>query len=411
MASCYGLYTMKSLRVVLFTLAVTVNVISCSSLTGAERASTQLEWVGEASLPHATFFEKTQVGGLSGVYFDSKTQELVAVSDDPGMESSRGAGRYYHFGIDMTKNGVNVVPKRLTFLNGFRVGATDLEALAPLDGGWLMSLESETDKMNMYKEGNLSSISRPRLLKVNASGQVTNEFLLPERFQPTTRLDRGVALNLGVESVTNISDAFLNSQWAMMPEGPLIQDQERFPLFLRLTLFSLEAASLKNTQSNEQWQDRVEYLYPMSPVVKDLGFEPDVIDRGVSDILYVGEGRFWVLERSYYFNKTKNLARNIIEIYEVTLKESSATPTNATSRLDNSSVPLRKRLVANLDDFISDMQNPTTPVGHILDNVEGMTFGPKLDGHNTLILVTDDNFRATQRTIFRVFKVISKIGF
>ena len=39
-----------------------------------------------------------------------------------------------------------------------------------------------------------------------------------------------------------------------------------------------------------------------------------------------------------------------------------------------------------------------------LDNVEGMTFGPRLrDGRRTLLLVSDNNFAATQFTQFLLF--------
>lgn len=373
----------------------------CASLDRPQRASTQLEWVGEASLAHGLAFERTQIGGLSGLYYDQSQKELVAISDDPGMEPARGPGRFYHFDLEIGNHSVKVSPKRVTLVNGFRIGATDFEAIAPIADGWLISLESETDKMNQYKAGDLSAISRPRLLKTNARGRVTKEYLLPPRFQPGTKMDHGVALNAGVEGITPIFDGFLNAQWAMMTEAPLIQDQPRFPLCTRLTLFSL---------GDGPWQDAAEFVYPFSPVVKDVGFAATTIDRGVSDILYLGEGRIWVLERSFYFNHDQNVARNIIEIFEVDLSKSSAASTHAADQLSDAARPLPKRLVASLDDFIDRMPTPTTPVGHILDNVEGMTLGPKIDGHDSLILVTDDNFRVSQRTLFRVFKIVKTIS-
>jgi hypothetical protein len=48
----------------------------------------------------------------------------------------------------------------------------------------------------------------------------------------------------------------------------------------------------------------------------------------------------------------------------------------------------RKRLLLDLDDL-----------GIPLDNVEGMTFGPR----RSLVLVSDNNFAATQFTQFLVF--------
>ena len=52
-----------------------------------------------------------------------------------------------------------------------------------------------------------------------------------------------------------------------------------------------------------------------------------------------------------------------------------------------------KRLLLNLD-----------TLGIPLDNVEGLTFGPRLrDGRQSLVLVSDDNFAATQFTQFLLF--------
>ena len=43
-------------------------------------------------------------------------------------------------------------------------------------------------------------------------------------------------------------------------------------------------------------------------------------------------------------------------------------------------------------------------LGIPLDNVEGMTFGPRLpDGRRSVVLVSDDNFAASQFTQFLLF--------
>ena len=56
---------------------------------------------------------------------------------------------------------------------------------------------------------------------------------------------------------------------------------------------------------------------------------------------------------------------------------------------------MTKALVADL---------PTMPEVHTLDNVEGITLGPKLsDGRQSVLLVSDDNFSPTQITQFFAF--------
>jgi hypothetical protein len=57
--------------------------------------------------------------------------------------------------------------------------------------------------------------------------------------------------------------------------------------------------------------------------------------------------------------------------------------------------PVQKTLLLDLD-----------TLGIPLDNVEGMAFGPTLpDGRRSLILVSDNNFAATQFTQFLLFAV------
>ena len=61
-------------------------------------------------------------------------------------------------------------------------------------------------------------------------------------------------------------------------------------------------------------------------------------------------------------------------------------------------IPINKTLLFNMDDL-----------GMYIGNIEGVSFGPKLsNGHSTLIFVADNNFRATEKTQFLLFEIISK---
>jgi hypothetical protein len=77
-----------------------------------------------------------------------------------------------------------------------------------------------------------------------------------------------------------------------------------------------------------------------------------------------------------------------------------APDTGNTIRIYRVSLPGRggtasKELVLDLDDL-----------GIPLDNVEGLTFGPRLHhGRRSLVLVSDNNFAATQFTQFLLFAV------
>ena len=64
---------------------------------------------------------------------------------------------------------------------------------------------------------------------------------------------------------------------------------------------------------------------------------------------------------------------------------------------DATFTPATKRLVLNLN----ELGLPK------VDNIEGLSFGPKLpNGHDSLVLVSDNNFNKDQITQFLVFEVV-----
>ena len=83
---------------------------------------------------------------------------------------------------------------------------------------------------------------------------------------------------------------------------------------------------------------------------------------------------------------------NTIKLYEISLH--GATNVNGEFSIAGKHIRFaRKRLILNLD-----------ALGIPLDNVEGLTLGPRLrHGRRSLVLVSDNNFAATQFTQFLLF--------
>jgi 3-phytase len=97
----------------------------------------------------------------------------------------------------------------------------------------------------------------------------------------------------------------------------------------------------------------------------------------VDELLPLGDDELIAMERSFSVGAPGT--GNKIKLYDVSLRGHVA----------------RKRLILNLDDL-----------GIPLDNVEGITFGPRLrDGRQSLVLVSDNNFAASQFTQFLAFAV------
>ena len=110
--------------------------------------------------------------------------------------------------------------------------------------------------------------------------------------------------------------------------------------------------------------------------------------NGLSDLVALTDSSFLVLERS---GSDKGV---VVRIYRADID-------GATDVLQNPSLvappvlPMFKSLVADLT---------TTPGLTPLDNIEGITLGPRLrDGRYSVVLVSDDNFLPTQVTQFVAF--------
>jgi hypothetical protein len=112
-----------------------------------------------------------------------------------------------------------------------------------------------------------------------------------------------------------------------------------------------------------------------------------------------------VLERAYV-SRPHEHGPNTIRIFEVTLPGASSagaprTPSEAATSTEGGPL-LPKRLVLDLDEILPQLE----PGQQTLDNLEGMTFGPRLpSGERTLLLVSDDNFSEHQRTTFLAFRI------
>ncbi|MFV5910403.1 esterase-like activity of phytase family protein, partial [Staphylococcus arlettae] len=91
-----------------------------------------------------------------------------------------------------------------------------------------------------------------------------------------------------------------------------------------------------------------------------------------------------------------NSYTNHVKVYKYSTE--NATNIKNMSSLKNHKVqPLKKQLVTSLN---------KTDLKHI-DNVEGITFGKKLpNGHDTLVLVADNNFNKEQQTQIIAFEVL-----
>ncbi|MEV6337110.1 esterase-like activity of phytase family protein [Nocardia vinacea] len=322
--------------------------------------------LGEQVIPFDMDFQGTAVGGLSGIDFQPSTGEYVLISDD---RSERDPARFYtaRFGVD--EGGVG--PVMFTGTHPLHTPDGSLYAPKSLDPEEIRA-DPWTGDYFWTQEGERTDavFADPSVRITHPDGTFAAELPIPdnERMRPTT----GPRQNLALEGATFAAGGAL---FVTSDEGPLLQDG---PVATAKT-----GATSRITVQARFGPLLAQYAYPMEPVFAESSPEPGQGMNGIASILSddsLDPTKFLVLERSYVLG-----VGNKIRIY--------AADTNGASNILDAPLgtarPVAKRLLVDLADLGLDP----------IDNIEGMTWGPRLpSGERTLILVSDNNFSDKQVT-------------
>jgi hypothetical protein len=339
----------------------------------------KLEFIGEAKIPTGTQFLSTEIGGLSGLTYDSQKDLYYAISDDRGQ---KGPARIYSFKINL-KDGclgpTDLLPQSVIRLTdeanaSFAVNGIDAEGIAfePGVGLWVSS------------EGEAKTLIPPFVRLFSLFGRQQRSLDLPAKLMPTAT--SGVRNNAALESLTlSPSNQFLytGTEVAIVQDGtePTIKDRSSS------RIYQFDRASGKVVG---------EFVYPVESIAQPT-LTPGLQSTGLVELLAVSDRRLIAMERSY-----STLATPVAGQSGMTIRIFSIDLTNATNIMANEGLvktpiatlkPVQKTLLLDL----KDLKIP-------LDNVEGMTFGPRLlNGLRTLVLVSDNNFDPKQFTQFLAF--------
>ena len=338
------------------------------------------ELIGTINIPTGAQFEGTEIGGLSSITYDPKRGVYYAISDDQGTIDPV---RYYTLDIDVSDSQLD--PGDITFLKVTPI----LDASgAPHAPGSL-----DPEGLTLAHEGQLYFSSEgfanrvppvdPFIDRMNLNGRQTRSLDIPEKFLPNTEGTQGVRLNLGFESLNVTPDQktlVTASEGALVQDGPAANvGQESFARILEYRLSSGQPGS--------------EYVYVVNPVAETPVPADAFRVNGLVELLPLDNaGTMLAMERS--FSVGAEGLGNTIWLYEISTRE--ATDVSPYFSLPASFVPVSKRLILNVE----------VDLGIEPDNIEGMAFGPALpDGRLPLILVSDNNFAASQSTQFIVLAV------
>ena len=365
----------SSLRRACFLLFATISAVHCGPKAPPAFFNNPLPlltWMGEFTRPAGAVYpqlpDSSKYGSISGLAPDEQRKEWVGVIDD--REHSRLVWLTINFGA----SGLEVAPVRMQELSAGplvdarRVTEADLESIVALpDGRFVMGEEG-----HVLKDG---GVWQPALLQSTHDGVVTHIIEFPKEFQISADGKTGLRDNQGFEGL------------AVTPRGHLIAGMEQ-PLMQdgsvtferggpgRLVEFEPSGATFK---ASRQWR------YQISPTPYVENFDETCSDgeNGLVELLALSDTRLISMERSCLVTKDRQFTANTVQLFSVELTAGEA----------------RKRLLLNFDNITSRLSSALSR----LENFEALTFGPIVNGHPTLLIGSDDNFRATQKTSFLLF--------
>lgn len=373
--------------VVSITLLIVLTACGISPQVMAQKRmflNLSLEFLGEYQLPKITF-KDTSVGGLSALTYDRQRNRFYALSDD---RSKLAPARFYTLNLMLNENGSieKVEVEDVTFLTdeegkAYPQGTVDPEGIALSPKGTVF-ISSE----GVPRRG-IAPFIREFDLR---TGQQQQSLRIPQRYLPnqtdqTEEEPRGVQENLGFEALT------LN--------GNSLAVGDPFRLFT-----ATESALLQDSMpSTPEEEARIRLMHY---VIGSVG-EPILVaehlyllDPASSDTLVNGLTELTALEKEGYFlslERTFGFSGAGAKIFQVTTGNATDTSRIASLKGNLSQIePLKKKLLLDLSEL-----------GIYLDNLEGMTLGPRLrDGSQSLVLLSDDNFREEQVTQFLLFRLV-----
>ena len=360
----YLIFPLVTCLVILVTIVIVTKSITQATIP-------KITFLGEVNFPTGLKFKNTEVGGLSGITYNGDKQIYYAISDD---RSSKAAARFYTLEIDLDRDKIS--EETVTFIDVTTLLNETGQPFPPL------SIDSEgitfTQKsLFISSEGDRKRQIQPFIREFSLVGKQLQSLPIPEKFliQPNS----GVRNNLALENLTvTPSKKYLFTA----TENALIQDGTEANISTGSPCRILQYDLIKG-------EAKKEFLYITEPITSTSNNFGDFETNGLAEIIALDDTHLLSLERSFSLD-----TGNVIKLFQVDL--SNADNIQKINSLNNQFThisPVKKEL-------LSDLSN----LELILDNIEGMTFGPKLaDGQRSLILVSDNNFNPLQSTQVLIF--------
>lgn len=338
-----------------FLITLLLVVFSCY-----KEKETELRFLDEYVIKDSLQLKNSTIGGLSGIDYANKLYYFVV--DDATKP------RFLTAEISILKNKIDtIIFKDVIFLNDslhsfYKENHLDLEAIF---------VDEKKQQINFSSEGAINKNKKPTIFTTDLKGKFISEYNLPKNLQKLENIKHNGVLE-------GSSKAFNKKGFWSVMEAPLKNDGVE-PSFIE-TQSPVRITFFDDNSKNATKQ----FAYQLEKITKPAKGAINL--NGVTAILEYTNNKFFIVERTYQSNYGSY--GNIIRIFDAEITTETTNVLKTTSLKETKYVPLKKRL---LFDFES-VKNQLT--AGIIDNIEGITFGPVLENGNlSLILISDDNFQ------------------
>ena len=376
------------MRKLAFILIFSSFIFSCSNIKNSteNRSVPSLKLISVIEIPFDKTFQNTKVGGLSGIDYDKKNDLYYLICDDRSVYNN---SRFYTAKIPLLENKIQSIDFQNVIIlkNESRTAygnwnSTPNTSADPED----IRFNPKTNTLIWSSEGarvvtgEKQVLQNPSLNFMGFKGDFLGNVTLPENLKMQQQ-EKGPRNNGTLEGITfdkKYKNIYTNIEEPLFEDG----DQATTSKGGLIRLYQFNVKTKKNI---------TQFGYQLEPIALEPNPKGSFAVNGVSAIQYYGKNQLLVIERSY----STGTQACTIKLFLCDLKK--ATNVKNYPSLQNQKLKLAsKKLILNMDDL-----------GIFIDNVEGITFGPKLaNGNQSLVLVSDNNFSEKQKTQVLVFELV-----
>lgn len=352
----------------LFYLLILFIFAGCGAGKKVNSERIQLVLLDDYIIPEDLEIGGTKVGGLSGIDFTEEGYFLIA--DHPGNP------RFYRAEIKIAGNKIDTVliseVIEINKSSSLKGATLDLEAIR---------YDPVENIFTITSEGSIQNGKDPKIIRITPEGEFLSEYDLPGYFLASGEQR---PRNNGVfEGLAESLDK--QAYWVGM-ELPLKKDGSKPKLFptkspVRITRFEKETG-----KASQQFVMQLEGITKIPWLYFAV--------NGLTELLEYAPERFIVMERA--FSAGHGSKGNTVRLFEVDASNASNTLQLEKLRKEDFSAA-SKKLIFDFKRVRKDLKE------QIIDNLEGMTFGPVLpNGNKTIILASDNNFNTLGKQINQI---------